>query len=138
MRTITTNPQEGAVLFPFLECAPLDKPRRSATMLDFACSVMIDGRIRRREPCSEFLLQLVPCEHGSALAPNDSIFRVTNVWPHLSLFWRTMGGQDAYDDGQKKLRTVFVGFRTILCEDSHRFNILIDTVRDLQVPSHYH
>jgi len=50
MRTITTNPQEGTILLPFPECAPLDKPRRSATMLDFACSVMIDGRVWRGEP----------------------------------------------------------------------------------------
>ena len=86
MRTITTDPQKGAVLLPFPKCVPLDKPRCSATMLNFTCGVMIDGRIRRREPCSEFLLQLVPCERRSALALNGSNIKKTNVWPHLSLF----------------------------------------------------
>jgi hypothetical protein len=31
-------------------------------MVDFACGVMIDGRIRRREPSLKFVSQLVLCD----------------------------------------------------------------------------
>jgi len=61
-RTITTNPQERAILFPILERATLNKPPCSSSMLHFARIIIINGRIGRREPCSEFLLQLFPCK----------------------------------------------------------------------------
>jgi hypothetical protein len=48
--TISTDPEEGAVLLPFPECVPIDEPRRGAIMLNLTCCIMVDGRIRRRAP----------------------------------------------------------------------------------------
>jgi hypothetical protein len=70
-RTFSIDPQHGAVLLPFTECAALDKPSCSHTFLDFACVIMIDGGIWRREPCSKSGYQACSYECASCAMIND-------------------------------------------------------------------
>ena len=73
--TIATDPKEGAILLPFPECAAFDKPPCCPAVVDFACSVMVDRRIWRREPCAKIVSQLVPCEGMSSLTFSDANVR---------------------------------------------------------------
>ena len=62
----------------------------SVTMVNFACGIMIKGRIWRREPCLQFIFQLVPCERVSGLTSNDSTLR---EWQMFKLVCYYFGAQ---------------------------------------------
>ncbi len=62
--TISTDPQEGAILFPFIERIALDKPRCSAIIVSLTSKIVIYGRIWRRDPASEVALCATACEGG--------------------------------------------------------------------------
>jgi hypothetical protein len=68
--TIATDPQQRTILLPVTECTTLDKPVRGSIVMGVTCSIVIDGRIRRSEPCSKILSRLVPWEHVSATTIN--------------------------------------------------------------------
>ena len=59
-------PEEGTNQLPLLEYATLKEPRGSSLLVSFARGVVIGGRVRRGEPFSNVLFDLVPC--GDALA----------------------------------------------------------------------
>ena len=63
MHTISTDPQQGSVGLPVIECRTLGEPVCGSVVLGVMCSIMIDGRVRRREPSSELGERLVSCEH---------------------------------------------------------------------------
>jgi hypothetical protein len=58
-RTFTMDEQKGTVRFPFLKHVTLCKPRRTSTVVIPPSNVVIFGWVRRREPTSDILLQLL-------------------------------------------------------------------------------
>ena len=72
---IAVNPQQRSVRFPFSECAALNEPSCGSIMSGFACVTMIKRRIWRREPCLEFLLELIPCECLLASVVDDGMVK---------------------------------------------------------------
>ena len=60
--TLSVYPQEGVGRFPLIEYTALKKPLSCIVMTSFACDVMIDGWIRRREPSEKTISELIPCE----------------------------------------------------------------------------
>jgi hypothetical protein len=55
-RTLSTDPQERACLFPFIEDGALSEPFSSSAVVILPRSVVVLRRIWRREPISDFLL----------------------------------------------------------------------------------
>jgi hypothetical protein len=64
----------------------LDEPVCRSVVLGVMCSIMIDGRVRRREPRSKLRARLVSCEHILATTINYNVKGVTNVVCHPLLF----------------------------------------------------
>jgi hypothetical protein len=60
VRTIATDPQQGTILLPILECFALGKPGSGSIVLTIICDVMIYGRIWSSKPSSKRLSGLVP------------------------------------------------------------------------------
>ena len=60
------NPQQRTIFLPLIESVTPNKPLCCAVVLAVTRSVMVDGRIRSREPCSKLLARLVPCAYVSA------------------------------------------------------------------------
>ena len=56
------DPQERTLCVPFLESVGLGEPFRGSTVMCPAGNVVIFGRVWRRKPISNFLLQMVPWE----------------------------------------------------------------------------
>ncbi len=84
--TIATDPQQRSVLLPLSECVAFDKPLCCPVVLAVTCSIVVDGRVRRSQPCPKLLARLVPCEHVSATTIDDRKNQeVTNVGVHPSL-----------------------------------------------------
>jgi hypothetical protein len=49
------EPQEGTIGFPFGEDTSLEKPIRSLLAMGTTCNVVVNRRIRRREPFAKVL-----------------------------------------------------------------------------------
>jgi hypothetical protein len=49
-RTLSVEPQKRTIGYPFGEDTSLEKPLRSLLAMGTTCNVMVDRRIRRREP----------------------------------------------------------------------------------------
>jgi hypothetical protein len=64
--TIAMDPQQRTILLPLIECVTPRKPFCCAVVLAVTRGVMVDGRIRSREPYSKLLTRLVPCAKVSA------------------------------------------------------------------------
>jgi hypothetical protein len=61
-RTFTVYPHKGSLRHPLLERTAFGEPNRGSASVSLAGYNMVVGRIRRREPASDLLLQLVTCE----------------------------------------------------------------------------
>ena len=61
--TISTDPQQRSVRLPLIKGTTLDEPVCRSVVLSVMCSIMIDGRIWRREPFSKLRSRLVSCAH---------------------------------------------------------------------------
>src|SRR6266702_2490240 len=59
------DPQEGSRYLLVLENALFKNPRGCSLMVGFACDVVICRRVRRREPFTNVLLYLIPCDEDS-------------------------------------------------------------------------
>lgn len=60
-RTFTVYPHKGSLRHPLLKCTAFGKPYRGSASVGLAGNNMVVGRIRRREPTADLLLQLVAC-----------------------------------------------------------------------------
>ena len=71
--TISTDPQQGSVRLPLIECRTLDEPVCCPVVMGATRSIMIDGRIWRSEPLSKLCARLVSCEHILATTINHNV-----------------------------------------------------------------
>lgn len=71
-----TDPQQRTVLLPLTKCATLDKPLCCSVRLGVTCNIMIDGRVRRAEPCCAIVSNL---ERINILVRLSFIASVENV-----------------------------------------------------------
>ena len=61
-RTFSVEPQKRGIGLPFGEDTPTDKPLRCLLVIGITGNIVVDRRIRRREPFEKVLAYLVPCE----------------------------------------------------------------------------
>jgi hypothetical protein len=54
-RTFSVEPQKRTIRFPFGEDTSLEKPLRSLLAMGTTCNVVVNRRIRRREPFAKVL-----------------------------------------------------------------------------------
>ena len=54
-RTFSVEPQKRPIGFPFAEDASLEKPIRSLLAMGTTCNIVVDRRIRWREPFAKVL-----------------------------------------------------------------------------------
>jgi hypothetical protein len=92
MRTIATDPQQGTIFLPILECVALGKPGGSSIVLTITCDVMIYGRIRSSKPRPKLLSGLVPWGSVSASVVESGIIQelLTPLLIH-SCSWKQAG-----------------------------------------------
>ena len=53
--TISVNPKQGSLRHPLQKDGPVDEPRGRAIVVNFACNILVLGRIGGREPLSRRL-----------------------------------------------------------------------------------
>jgi hypothetical protein len=61
-RTFAVYPHKGSLRHPLLERTAFGEPYRGSALVSLAGNNMVVGGIRRREPTSDLLLQLVTCK----------------------------------------------------------------------------
>jgi hypothetical protein len=74
-RTKAMDPHKRTSRFPHFEYVALSKPRRRATVVRSASHIMIDPRIRGRQPAAKVLLALVTYEIVSVHVSTNGNFK---------------------------------------------------------------
>src|SRR5258708_185761 len=88
--TLSMNPQQRSLGFPFCQCITLEKPRCSSFMSCFSNEVLIRRRVRGREPVVNVLLQLVAYKIPSVMTIKKNKGKDNKRWVLFILFniWR--------------------------------------------------
>src|SRR5260370_28359446 len=82
--TLSMNPQQRSLGFPFCQRIALQKPCCSSFMSCFSNEVLIRRRVRGREPVVNILLQLVTYKISSVMMIKKTRGKTTNVGSCLS------------------------------------------------------